>query len=227
MYLVFDTETTGFPKKGATYSDEGVKDVDKWPRIIQLAWARYSENGDLIKKECHLIKPDGWVVPDKDFWIRNGFATHINEQHGRPMQRVLIQFAEDIRNSECMIAHNIDFDHAVTCAEMIRYGVKAGKKLAKFCTMKSNVHLGSKGKGPSLEDLYAHLFRKLFSGAHDAGSDVQATAEIFFEQRRGFKKIDDSVMAQVNEDLMRPTAAPQIRMPDINIDIPSIDLSDF
>src|SRR5215204_3697333 len=180
MYIVFDTETNGLPRKGATYTDEGVKDVEKWPRIIQLAWAIDNESGDLIRKECKLIKPDGWTIPEKDFWINNGFATAINEMRGHPMKSVLYQFACDLRMCDIMIAHNMDFDYAVACAEMIRYGIKVGKKLEKRCTMKENTY----GKWPKLMELYVQTFGRTFEGAHDAGSDVQATAEIFFAKHK-------------------------------------------
>ena len=59
MFLVFDTETTGLPKK----YDAQISEVDNWPRVIQLAWAFYGADRKLIDSRVDLIKPDGWLMP--------------------------------------------------------------------------------------------------------------------------------------------------------------------
>ena len=51
MYLIFDTETTGLPKRwGAPISD-----TDNWPRCIQIAWQLHDEMGKIIEHEDYLI----------------------------------------------------------------------------------------------------------------------------------------------------------------------------
>ena len=39
MYLIFDTETTGLPKRW----DAPITDTDNWPRCIQIAWQLHDE----------------------------------------------------------------------------------------------------------------------------------------------------------------------------------------
>ena len=207
MYLFFDTETNGLPRRGAKMEDV-VKNPELFPRVIQLAWELYDENQVLQSKECHLIKPDGWTIPHEKFWIENGFATHISEQYGRPMRPVLMHFINDMQRAKIMIAHNMDFDGPIVAAEMVRAGLKSQNKPIRLCTMKTNVDRcripqarGSGFKWPTLHELHMHLFGTGFDGAHDAGADVAATAKCYFETYRLFKDLDNKIMPQVNAAL--------------------------
>ena len=44
MYLIFDTETTGLPKKWKA----PLTDSDNWPRCVQIAWQMHDKEGNLI-----------------------------------------------------------------------------------------------------------------------------------------------------------------------------------
>ena len=46
MYLIFDTETTGLPKK----FNAPITDLDNWPRLVQLAYLVYDFDGNLIRE---------------------------------------------------------------------------------------------------------------------------------------------------------------------------------
>lgn len=54
MYLFFDTETNG---KTLNFNAP-VTDLENWPRITQLGWQMYDENGDLVDEQSILIKPE-------------------------------------------------------------------------------------------------------------------------------------------------------------------------
>ena len=43
MFLIFDTETTGLPKKW----NSPLTDFDNWPRAVQIAWQIHAEDGKL------------------------------------------------------------------------------------------------------------------------------------------------------------------------------------
>lgn len=178
MYLLFDTETNGLPKnyKGSP------TDVDNWPRIIQLAFMLVDENFNEIEKFCHLIRPSGWEIPKEKFWIENGYSTEKNHAEGIDMAEALYLFTDAIQSANYLVAHNMDFDYPILCAEMIRSGITSGKKLQRICTMKSTTgfcgiaHANGKGiKWPKLEELHNKLFGIGFDGAHDALADVSAT----------------------------------------------------
>lgn len=183
MYLFFDTETTGRPKS----MKASVKDLDNWPRVIQLAWSLRDAEGNVIKERCQLIKPEGWTVPVEKFWIDHGYSTEKNMAEGSPMYYELAHFIDAVHRSQLLIAHNMDFDLPIMSAEMVRYNVRAQKKVPKFCTMKSTTNIvkapGARGgyKWPNLSELHHFCFGKGFDGAHDALADVSAMARCFFQ----------------------------------------------
>jgi DNA polymerase III epsilon subunit-like protein len=95
MYTtVFDSETTGLPKNWKA----SMKDLDNWPRVIQLAWVVYDDDGDVVKKQCDLIKPDGWKMPTDDFWVENGFTQEQSEKEGIPIIDSLSDFKKRSRD---------------------------------------------------------------------------------------------------------------------------------
>lgn len=180
--ICFDTETTGTPR----LYNASMKDLDNWPRVIQLAWIQFEMNGNVLKEREMLIKPDGWVVPDGQFWRDHGFNTQRNMDFGIPIKQALDELIQDIEESDILIAHNMNFDYNVIGAEMIRAKVAAKTKPKKFCTMKSTIDYcalpGKFGyKFPKLEELHNKLFGTGFDGAHDAYNDTRAAMNCFIE----------------------------------------------
>ena len=92
-----------------------------------------------------------------------------------------------------IVAHNLVFDANVVAAEMARCGIHTNILLYDaFCTMVGTTDLcklpfpdgtASNGqyKWPKLTELHEFLFSETFTGAHDALTDVKATARCFWE----------------------------------------------
>lgn len=183
--IVFDTETNGLPKN---YKAD-MRQVDNWPRVVQLAWAMYGIDGDLLKKEQYLIKPEGWVIPDEASKV-HGITQEQAELNGIAMQNALLLFVADYVQCNTMVAHNIDFDYKVLGAEMIRNKVSVARRITRqVCTMNASTNLcaipGNYGyKWPKLEELHNHLFGEGFDGAHEALVDVLACGKCFFELKK-------------------------------------------
>lgn len=182
MYLFFDTETTGKPKR----YDAPAKDVDNWPRITQLAFAVFDATGKKIHQFACLIKPDGWEIPKEKFFLDNNMTTERCEAEGLPIKYTIEEIIMHIENNPYLIAHNITFDRMVLAAEMIRMGLTTTNKPKQICTMNESTAYcklpGSRGyKWPKLEELHSHLFESKFDGAHNALNDVEACAKCFFE----------------------------------------------
>lgn len=180
--LIFDTETTGLP---LSWSNDA-HDTNNWPRILQLAWELCWEDGTTIRKSCELVQPDGWVIPDGEFWVEHGYYTEINEMMGRPMSELLQEFIEAYNEADVLIAHNLGFDKPVIICEMFRYGLKVKKQINTYCTkLKSEFicklpsQYPGKYKWPTLTEAYEFMFGKQNEGGHDAGWDVQACKEIY------------------------------------------------
>ena len=84
MYLIFDTETTGLPKRW----DAPVSDSDNWPRAIQIAWQLHDAMGNLIEQKDHLINPEGFNIPFEAESI-HGISTELAAADGVSLDQVL------------------------------------------------------------------------------------------------------------------------------------------
>lgn len=185
MFLVFDTETTGLPKR----YDAAITEVDNWPRVIQLAWAFYGPDRKLIDNRVDLIKPDGWVIPTETFWIENGFSQSKSESEGIPILDALTGFLKKVEKAQYLVAHNMSYDHPVLGAECVRAKIRSAHKPERLCTKDISTDYcqipGKFGfKWPTLSELHVKLFDRDFDGAHDALLDVNACAKCLFELER-------------------------------------------
>ncbi|WP_340075757.1 DNA polymerase III subunit alpha [Leptobacterium sp. I13] len=185
MYLIFDTETTGLPKRW----DAPVSDVDNWPRAVQIAWQLHDEMGHIIEHQDYLIRPNGFNVPFDAEKI-HGISTELATSEGEGLSIVIEKFKEVLSRTKFIVGQNVGFDLNVMGAEFYREGVE--NKLAELpvldtCT-EATAELcqipggrGGKFKLPTLAELHNHLFGDGFEEAHNATADVEATARCFFE----------------------------------------------
>jgi DNA polymerase III epsilon subunit-like protein len=187
MYLFFDTETTGVPARW----DAPCADTANWPRLVQIAWARWNTGGQLVDQQVHIVRPLGFSIP-KDAERIHGISTAQALLEGSSLREVLDLFSAALDESDVVVAHNIAFDECVVTAEFAREGRRLdleGK--TKIDTMKASTDYcrlpGRSGyKYPTLAELYFCLFRRQLEETHHADADVRACVECFFElQRRG------------------------------------------
>ncbi|MBU4487266.1 MAG: 3'-5' exonuclease [Candidatus Delongbacteria bacterium] len=178
MYLFFDTETTGLPidPKAPT------SDFDNWPRIVQLAYLLYDDNGILTASEDFIIKPVGFEIPLESSRI-HGITTDRALKEGHQITIVLNKFTEFVQKSNFLVGHNIFFDKKVVGSEYLRNGLEDSLQFKKkICTMTGPTkHF----KGwITLSELHQRLFGSNFEEAHNASKDIQATARCFWELRK-------------------------------------------
>lgn len=187
MTIVFDTETNG---KALSFKAPA-NDLNNWPRIVQLAWAVYNDEGKVVRGFKHLIRPDGWLIPDEVVAI-HGITYDQAMAEGIPAPEAIQKFISDYEASDTMVAHNIAFDYPVLLCEFLRYGLRAAKRVERqVCTMESSTKFcalpgGFRGqfKWPKLMELHQKLFNEGFDGAHDAMNDVLACGRSYFELKR-------------------------------------------
>lgn len=184
-FLFFDTETNGLPKAyNASYED-----VDNWPRVLSIAWCLADIDGNIHDQQYHLIKPDGWQVPTEKFWIENGYTQEKSLAEGVPIAAALEAFMAAKLQADCLVAHNLNFDHRIVWAEFIRKGTPPRSGMMKICTMMKTTsyckvpHANGRGgyKWPTLDELHNKVFGKSFENAHDALADVLAMKACFYE----------------------------------------------
>jgi DNA polymerase-3 subunit alpha len=188
MYLIFDTETTGLPKRW----DTPLTDSENWPRCIQIAWQIHDAKGEVVSHEDYLIQPDGFTIPFDSEQV-HGISTALAEAKGTPLVEVLDQFDAALNQVDYVVGHNVSFDRNIMGAEYLRSGredVLEGKAIVDTCTEETATLCqlpggrGGKFKLPTLSELYHFLFRESFEDAHNASADVEATSRAFLELLR-------------------------------------------
>lgn len=185
MYLFFDTETNGLPKNWKA----PVSDLNNWPRLVQLAYLAYDNNGNKISEGDFIIKPDGFTIPAEAFRV-HGITTERAILEGIPLFAVLRQFEALVNEATYLVAHNIAFDEKVVGAELLRNNMPNSLSLKqKVCTMERTTDFcaieGPYGyKWPKLSELHYKLFGIGFEEAHNAAVDINATARCFWELRK-------------------------------------------
>lgn len=182
FFLVFDTETTGLPKKWKA----PLNDFDNWPRMVQLAWQVHDIKGNFLFAKNHVITPDGFTIPDEVVAV-HGISDKIAHEKGIPLKEALQDFVTDVKKAKFIIGHNVEFDINIVGAELLRMEMpeimtKAPELCTKiesteFCAILKN----GKPKWPTLTELHTKLFGVPFEEAHNAAADVEATTRCFLE----------------------------------------------
>ncbi len=185
MYLVFDTETTGLPKRW----DAPISDTDNWPRCIQIAWQLHDAMGNCIEHQDYLVQPDGFNIP-YDAEKIHGISTELATQDGITLQEVLDKFNIALSKTKFVVGQNVGFDVNIMGAEFYRLGIENNLQelpvldtctevTAELCQISGG--RGGKFKLPTLTELHQHLFGTAFGEAHNATADVEATTRCFLE----------------------------------------------
>lgn len=185
MYLFFDTETTGLPRNWKA----PVTDVNNWPRLVQLAYLLFDNDGGQVSAGDYIIRPDGFVIP-ADASKVHGISHERAVAEGVPIFNVLSKFSEIVNEASYLVAHNMAFDEKIMGAEFIRNNLQnyiSSKR--RICTMQSTTDfcaiMGPYGyKWPKLSELHYKLFGTYFEEAHNAAVDITATARCFWELKK-------------------------------------------
>jgi len=213
MFLIFDTETTGLPKKW----NAPITDSDNWPRCVQIAWQLHNEYGELIDHQDYLIKPEGYNIP-YDAEEFHGISTQLAKEKGEDLEKVLYLFNEALSKCKFVVGQNVKFDLNIMGCEYFRKEVvtplndlpvldTCTETTATLCQLPGGKY--GKSKLPTLTELHEHLFKVPFAEAHNATADVEATTRCFLEliRRRLFTKDELGVDADYfqNFDAKNPT----------------------
>ncbi len=185
MYLIFDTETTGLPKRW----DAPITDTDNWPRCIQIAWQLHDAMGNCIESQDYLVQPEGFNIP-YDAEKIHGISTDLAKEQGIPLTEVLEKFNDALGKTKFVVGQNVKFDLNIMGAEFVRERVEntlqelpvldtCTEHTANLCQIPGGRY--GKFKLPTLSELHEHLFNVGFAEAHNATADVEATTRCFFE----------------------------------------------
>lgn len=187
MDLIFDTETTGFPR-------DLPDDHENQPHCVQLAAMLIDEAG-VVHGSMNLIIDTGLPIPDSVAKI-HGITTKRAYAVGVLPREALTAFGLLYRRATTLVAHNVKFDIAILRIAITReYGAKAATRMTakpQFCTADAATPLlnlpptekmiaAGRGhaKTPNLTECMHHMFGEKLEGAHDAMVDVRACARVY------------------------------------------------
>jgi len=189
MFLVFDTETTGF------FQDKLPVDHSDQPHIVQLAAELCHDGGEPLAGFSFVVDPgiaSGVSIPEKAS-IVHGITNETAAQFGVPLELALGAFSHLYQRADLIVGHNVNFDKNVVETAIARQH-KSIRRLKKptFCTMEAAspimnmsptermVAAGiSKPKPPKLEEAMRYFFDEGLDGAHDAMVDVIACRRLY------------------------------------------------
>ena len=204
MFLIFDTETTGLPKRWKA----PISDTDNWPRCVQIAWQLHDQDGVMVSNKEFIVSPEGFTIPYESEQI-HGISTQLATDKGIPLREVLNHFQSDLKQTKYVVGHNVSFDLNIMGAEFFREKVATQlnslpvidtctELTATLCLLPGG--RGGKFKLPTLTELYAFLFHSSFAEAHNASADVEATTRVFLELVRK-NIIKDETFVDLSETL--------------------------
>ena len=202
--LFFDIETTGLPicnkknKKNRYYPPEQLQYYDS-SRMVSISWIIYNDNGDIIKKEYHIIKPDGFVSHPKALEVHK-ITNEIAENKGKPINNILELLVKDLEEETIILGYNVAFDYNITLSEAYRYNnlnlIELFHKMKVVCIQKEAINkiiqLECRYKYyPKMEEVIRHLFKDSdFLTSHNALDDTFQCAKIYFYLNNNEKRIE-------------------------------------
>lgn len=206
-YLLFDTETTGLPRK----RNAEPEDLTNWPYIVEIAWYLIDEEG-LLVDGCHYIVRQNVSIPLAATEIHH-ISTQKMLREGVDAQKVYSEFVESAEKAEYIIAHNLEFDMPIIECELLRNGfdkILFAKK--QFCTMKIGRNFctvydrAGKLKNPKLVELFGELYFNdpymKIEGTHNALADANMLYRCFMKMKELRPDLLNSVDC-INESIFR------------------------
>ena len=188
--IVFDTETTGLPKKG----NKSVPDPDTWPYICQISWLVFDDVTEKFYTRDYIIKlPAGVIIPKVCSDI-HGITNEIMQKDGVDIKGVLQEFTSDWMKCQMLVAHNLVFDSKVMQTEYMRnqpINWLGRHRKIEYCTMnygkkftnlvrQSKFHRGTYQKPPKLIELHEELFETTPGNLHNSLIDVFVCFRSFY-----------------------------------------------
>jgi DNA polymerase-3 subunit epsilon len=190
--LVFDTETSGFPKKGIPADDPGQNVV------VELAASLVDLRTRRVQSQISFMLKTDVEIPQ--FLVENvhGISNQMTHEIGVGLDTAVAAFTELCEAADWNVAaHNAKFDKEMMDIMFKRsaYAFMSHKWNAAdfYCTMERSTNIvqmpptpammkagRNTFKAPKLEEAFAFFFKKPMGEAHRAYVDVEATIAVYF-----------------------------------------------
>lgn len=177
--LAFDTETSGLLARSPIDGKVQPLDHPDHPHLLQLGFVLVDADDDWreVTTFRSMIAPDGWSV-SKEALAIHGITAERASRYGMRPRVAIAALIEAARKASYRVAHNDDFDVAITRIEIIRHksddlGVER-RRIRALDPMKIGATISTDGAYPSLAALYLALTGEKHTDLHDGLSDARA-----------------------------------------------------
>lgn len=188
MYLLFDLETTGLPRRGSKSYSASYKDSTAYDscRIVSISWMIIGSRPDYkpLGHQYFIVRPDDFDIPEESVRF-HGITPEHARVCGHSFDTILPIFERDLIQCNVLVSHNAEFDVQVLKAELHRRG-EHGEEHGKyaellncihskrvFCTMLEGQKAMGASKYPRLEFLFKYFYpEETLSEAHNAYYDT-------------------------------------------------------
>lgn len=186
MYLIYDVTPISKPRS----YDAPFTDTFAWPKMIHLSWMLLDENLKPLEDFDCIISGVG----NSDAILKySKLNAEEIDRRGEPVEGVLEAFAQTAEKAEYIIAFNNDVVEKVLAAEYMRKNMQPPFFVKeRICLMQESTFFckipnprGEGYKWPTLQELYALLFKQKYSPSGNARADVIATARAFIMLKKG------------------------------------------
>jgi DNA polymerase-3 subunit alpha len=181
-FMIFDTETNGLPITRYYGHFPVYTDLNSYDnaRVVQVSYVITDRDYNKLEESDTIIRRDNFEITNHQF---HGITEAISENKGISFISFATAFGHALDLVDTIIAHNINFDFNVLCAEFYRYNLpeliqKMESKL-QICTMKRYKYIiGAKFKNshdvkdPNLNELYRFATGKAMENHHNSMYDT-------------------------------------------------------
>lgn len=194
MILIFDSETSGLYNFNLPHVHPAQ------PHLVQLGALLMEDDGTPLQSVDLIVRPEGYTIPSAAAAV-HGITTEIAERVGIPLIVVIGAFLHLRSKADTIVAHNLPFDERIMDTAIARAGktVTLQAPCKRACTMEMaepilkipatakmiTAGYGHKFKKPNLGECIQYFFNEKIVGAHNALSDAQACARVYFAIVRG------------------------------------------
>lgn len=189
MFLVYDTETSGYVRKDLP------PDHPDQCHLVELGAILYDEQGVERSSVSLIVRPENWTISPGAAAV-HGITQEIAERFGVPIRNAVETFLNLLVNAKKCLAFNMAFDRDVMSIERIRLGelrpvpwypemecvmelARDALNLPPTAAMKRAGRLGP--KNPNLNEAHVKLFDEPVTGAHSALADARAAKRVWFK----------------------------------------------
>jgi DNA polymerase-3 subunit epsilon len=177
--VFYDSETNGIPLFKEPSNDP------RQPHIVQLAGILVDlDTEKTINQFCHIIKPDGWEIPDEVVAI-HGITYERAMDEGVPEIDALCALLGMI-SENTRIGHNESFDARIMRIAIKRYMGDDHADIWKAGPAECTARLtrGNFSKMPTLMEAHVHYYGREFQNPHNALNDAMACRDVYFGYQR-------------------------------------------